>query len=89
MGGVADEEAQSLRDFLREELLLHRKHLEANIAALEAMSTRIAAGTAELRKHTRRMNRDHEEFHAEMRASREAMFRMLDGYGEGGTSPAA
>ena len=85
------DETQSLREFLREELLLSRKAFDANMAEMAKLGARIEAGTAELREHTRRMNRDHEEFHAEVRASREAAFRLLDRYGDdsgGGTAPA-
>jgi hypothetical protein len=85
------DEAQSLREFLREELLLSRKSFDANMAAMTKLTARIEAGTAELRRHTEQMNRDHRDFYAESRAQRQALLRILDrldGGNSGGAAPA-
>lgn len=74
---------------MREHLLRTEKSFNANMAALAKMTAQIEAGTAELRRHTERMDRDHREFSEELRASREAAFRLLDRFGDdGGTAPA-
>jgi hypothetical protein len=63
------------RDFMRQLLLRHEKAIDAMIAGLEARTAaivrRIDANTEAMQSHTR-------EFVAEMRAQRQALFRVLD-----------
>ena len=85
------DEAQSLREFLRQELLVSRKHSDAHMAAMAKLTTQIETSTAELRRHTEQMNRDHRDFYAESRAQRQALLRILDrldGGNSGGAAPA-
>ena len=86
---VADE-AQDLREFVRELLVRSEKTFNATLAGIDRNNAQMAEMTVSLRKHTERMERDHREFTAELRAQREATFRMLDRLGgNGGTAPAA
>lgn len=70
------------KNFMRELLLRHEQ-------ATRSMIARLDAGTEALRKMTAQMEADHAEFRAEMRAQREALFRIFDRLDEGGSTAGA
>jgi hypothetical protein len=70
------------RAFMRELLLRHEQ-------ATRSMIARLDAGTEALRELTAEMKADHAEFRAEMRAQREALFRIFDRLDGGGSTAGA
>ena len=78
------------RVFMRELLRRHEKASDAMLAGFQetlrrfdAETERVREHTREMREHTREMREDHREFVAELRAQRQALFRMLDRLDEG------
>jgi hypothetical protein len=78
------------RVFMRELLRRHEKASEAMFAGFEQMlrrfdaeTERVREHTREMREHRREMREDHREFVAELRAQRQALFRILDRLDEG------
>ncbi len=91
-GRVADASADDFREFTREMNLRFAKAFEAGVRSIDA-NTRVME---QMEARLRAMNRDanarrgeHRELIEEMRAQRQALFRVLDRLdGNGGTAPA-
>jgi uncharacterized protein (DUF305 family) len=92
------------REFMREMLLRHEKATDAMIRRLDEGTAEMRQRTAQIRQETaegiREMRDDHaafirrvdegtREFVAEMRAQRQALFRILDRLDSGGASAGA
>jgi hypothetical protein len=71
------------RVFMRELLRRHEKASDAMLAGFRETLRRFDAETERVREHTREMREDHREFVAELRAQRQALFRILDRLDEG------
>ena len=78
---------------MRELLARHERATRAMIAGLDANTERIRAGTRALREltdeFTAQMTAQRDEFVAESRAGRAALFRILDRLDEGGAASGA
>ena len=70
------------RAFMQELLRGHEK-------ATDPVVSRLDAGTEELKSLTPKTSRDHREFIEELRAQREALFRILDRMDDGGAAAGA
>jgi hypothetical protein len=70
------------REFMRQLLLRHEKATDAMIARLDSGTEAIIARTEQIKrqgdKHTDALEAHTREFVAEMRAQRQALFRVLD-----------
>jgi hypothetical protein len=81
------------REFMRELTLRHeqatRSMIEEFRRSTDAVVSRLDAGTEALRKMTAQMERDHAEFRDEMRAQRQALFRLFDRLDGGGSAAGA